>query len=368
MSTPRPFDEPLMRRALELARRGVGCVEPNPAVGAVISDDQGQILGEGWHQQFGGPHAEVHALKAAGSSARGANLYVTLEPCNHFGKTPPCSQAVIAAGLRRVVIATTDPAKHGSGSGIDELRAARIEVEVGLLDDQAQRLIAPFSRLMSQGLPWVHAKWAMTLDGKIATSSGSSQWISGERSRAIVHQLRGRMDAIITGIGTVLADDPLLTARPPGPRTALRIVLDSTCRLPLDSQLVRTATTAPVMIVTTESAAPDKMDRLREAGVEVLPLAADIEQRPNLLELLRELGRRRVTNVLIEAGGHVIGNFLDQRLINEVHAFIAPKLVGGQNALSPVGGIGIDLMSRSITLRDTEVQTLNGDIYVHGDV
>jgi diaminohydroxyphosphoribosylaminopyrimidine deaminase/5-amino-6-(5-phosphoribosylamino)uracil reductase len=275
---------------------------------------------------------------------------------------------VIAAGVRRVVIATTDPAKHGAGSGIDELRAAGIEVEVGLLGDQAQRLIAPFTRLMSQGLPWVHAKWAMTLDGKIATASGSSQWISGERSRAVVHQLRGRMDAIITGIGTVLADDPLLTARPPGPRTPLRIVLDSTCRLPLESQLVKTATTVPVMIVTTEAASSDKMDRLREAGVEVLPVAADAKQRPNLLELLRELGRRRMTNVLVEAGGHVIGSILDQRLINEVHAFIAPKLIGGQNALSPVGGIGIDLMSQAITLRDTEVQTLDGDIYVHGDV
>lgn len=368
MSTPRPFDEPLMRRALELARRGVGCVEPNPAVGAVIADDQGQILGEGWHQQFGGPHAEVHALAAAGPAARGANLYVTLEPCNHFGKTPPCSQAVIAAGLRRVVIATTDPAKHGAGRGIDELKAAGIEVEVGLLGDQARRLIAPFTRLMTQGLPWVHAKWAMTLDGKIATASGSSQWISGEQSRAVVHQLRSRMDAIITGIGTVLADDPLLTARPPGPRVPLRIVLDSTCRLPLDSQLVRTATTVPVMVVTTESAAPDKMNSLRQAGVEVLPLAADARQRPSLLDLLRELGRRRMTNVLIEAGGHVIGDFLDQRLINEVHAFVAPKLTGGQNALSPIGGTGIDLMSQAITLRDTEVQTLNGDIYVRGDV
>ncbi len=368
MSDSREIDLKLLQRALELAQRGVGRVEPNPAVGAVVADDHGQILGEGWHQQFGGPHAEINAFAAAGDSTRGATLYVTLEPCCHFGKTPPCTRAVIAAGIRRVVVATPDPAAHVAGKGIDELRAAGIQVEVGLLQDQAQRLIAPFTRLMTMGLPWVHAKWAMTLDGKIATKTGSSQWISNAASRAVVHQLRGRIDAIVTGIGTVLADDPLLTARPAGPRQATRVVLDSTCRTPLTSKLVQTARDVPVLVVMSPTAPTDRIAALQDAGVEVMAMPLSFTGHPDLLELAREFGRRRLTNVLIEAGGQVLGSFFDQRLINEVHAFIAPTLAGGDAAPSPLAGNGIDLMVQAVRLVQPEVQVLDGDVYVHGVV
>jgi diaminohydroxyphosphoribosylaminopyrimidine deaminase/5-amino-6-(5-phosphoribosylamino)uracil reductase len=368
MTDSREIDDAMLQRALALAKRGIGHVEPNPPVGAVVADDRGRVLGEGWHERFGGPHAEIHALAAAGGSARGATMYVTLEPCCHFGKTPPCTQAVIAAGIRRVVIASTDPATHGAGRGIDELKQAGINVDVavGLSGVEAQRLIAPFTRLMTTGLPWMHAKWAMTLDGKSATTSGSSRWISNASSRSVVHELRGRMDAIVTGIGTVIADDPLLTARPPGPRVATRIVLDSLCRIPVTSQLVRTVADAPVVVVTTASAPAERIDALRHAGVEVLITAGTAGHQPDLHELARELGRRRMTNVLIEAGGKLLGSFFDQRLINEVHAFVAPLLAGGGSAPTPLAGTGINLMSNAMRLEQCEVRVLDGDVYVRG--
>lgn len=363
------FDEQMMHRALELASRGLGFVEPNPPVGAVVVDDNGEVIGEGWHQKFGGPHAEVHALDSAGTRANGATLYVTLEPCSHFGKTPPCSRAVIHAGIRRVVIATVDPANHGSVRGVDELKGAGITVEVGILGDEARRLIAPFTRLMTSGLPWVHLKWAMTLDGKIATASGSSQWITNSASRAVVHRLRARMDAILTGIGTVLADDPQLTSRIPEgspPRIATRIVLDSRCRLPLGSNLVRTARDVAVVVFTTQSAPAERIEALQHAGVEVFIVEANSDQQPDLSAVMRELGRRRMTNVFIEAGSRILGSLFDARLVNEVHAFVAPAIAGGQAAPGPVGGRGINVMSDALRLEQTEVQMLDGDVYLHG--
>src|SRR5438876_10929485 len=219
-----------MRRALELAEGGRGYVEPNPLVGAVLVRDH-QLVGEGWHQRYGEAHAEVHALAAAGPAARGATLYVTLEPCCHIGKTPPCTEAVMRAGIERVVAAMVDPFPQVAGRGAALLRDAGILVEMGLGEAEARRINAPYLKLLATGRPYVHAKWAMTLDGKIATRTGDSKWISNEASRRIVHTLRGRMDAIIVGIGTVLADDPLLTARPAGQRTAVRVVLDSQGRM-----------------------------------------------------------------------------------------------------------------------------------------
>ena len=358
--------EDAMRRALELARRGTGFVEPNPAVGAVIVADDGRVVGEGWHERFGGPHAEVMALASASEAARGATLFVTLEPCCHFGKTPPCTRAVIAAGIRRVVVATVDPAAHVNGGGIAELRAAGIEVEVGLMADDARRLIAPFVKLMTTGFPWVHAKWAMTLDGKIASKTGSSRWITNEASRAVVHQLRGRMDAIIVGIGTVLADDPLLTARPPGPRTPIRIVLDSTARTPLESQLARTARAVRTVVVVTRHAPADRCGALRTSGVEVLVISEDSASLPDLRLLLSELGRQRLTNVLVEGGSRVLGQCFDLGLIDEVHAFIAPKLIGGTAAQSPFAGQGRADMSDALRLDPSTVEILDGDIYLHG--
>ena len=356
----------VMERALELARRGLGAVEPNPAVGAVIVDDDLRCLGEGWHQRFGGPHAEVHALAAAGASARGATLYVTLEPCCHFGKTPPCSQAVIAAGIRRVVVAMADPAAHVGGRGIAELKAAGVEVSVGLCEAAARRLTAPFVCGQLYQRPWVHLKWAMTLDGKLSTRTGHSQWITSAESRAVVHQLRGRMDAVIVGLGTALADDPLLTARPVGPRTALRIVLDSQARLPLTSHLVQTARETPVLVATTRAISEPICQSLLSAGVEVLTLPAESSGRTDVRTLISELGRRRLTNVLVEGGSAVHGAFHDADLMDEVHAFIAPKITGGRQSPSPMGGTGLAEIPPGATLIDPVTRTLGPDLYVNG--
>ncbi len=246
-----------MQRALALAAAGQGFVEPNPMVGCVIARGA-EIVGEGRHRRFGGDHAEVEALRLVGPRAAGATLYVTLEPCCHFGKTPPCTGAILAAGVRRVVAAMSDPFPQVAGGGAAELRAAGVEVELGLLEDDARRLNAPYLKLIQRGRPWVIAKWAMTLDGKIATRTGASRWISGAQSRRAVHALRGRMDAIVVGRETALHDDPLLTARPPGPRTPLRIVLDTRASLRNDSQLVRTAHESPVLIAAgSEASAAD---------------------------------------------------------------------------------------------------------------
>lgn len=359
--------EEVMRRALELARRGLGSVEPNPMVGAVLVDDRLNLLGEGWHERYGGPHAEINALAQAGSKANGATLFVTLEPCCHFGKTPPCSRAVSAAGVRKVVAAMHDPAPHVQGGGIAELRAAGIEVEIGLLEAEAQRLVAPFVKLMTTGRPWVHAKWAMTLDGKLASRTGHSQWISNEASRRVVHQLRGRMDGIVVGIGTVLADDPLLTARPSGPRVATRIVVDSQARLPLTSQLARTASAAPVLVAVRNDTPPARIHALQELGIEVLPFPSEPESpRVSLRHLLDELGRRRLTNLLVEGGSQLLGAFFDQSLIDEVHAFLAPKLVGGSIAPTPMAGLGLERIPEIPQFDRVEIEVLEGDVYVHG--
>jgi diaminohydroxyphosphoribosylaminopyrimidine deaminase/5-amino-6-(5-phosphoribosylamino)uracil reductase len=357
-------DWPWMQHALELAERGRGFVEPNPLVGAVIVRD-GRLVGEGWHQRFGEAHAEINALAQAGEAARGATLYVTLEPCCHHGKTPPCTDAVLGAGIARVVMALTDPFPKVSGQGLAALVSAGVAVEVGLGADAARRLNAPYLKLLSTGRPYVHAKWAMSLDGKIATRTGDSKWISNESSRQRVHVLRGRMDAILVGIGTALADDPLLTARPPGPRTALRIVLDRTARLPPTSQLAQTAKETPVLLAV--SAAPvERGDALRALGCEVLSLPATANGCPSIAALLEELGRRRFTNLLIEGGAGVLGSFLDSGQIDEVHVFIAPKLIGSAEARSPVGGLGAAKLAESLHLSRWEVEPIAEDVYLHG--
>ena len=360
------FAEPVdvMRRALEVAAQGRGFVEPNPCVGAVIVDDRLQFISEGAHAKFGGPHAEVLALDAAGERARGATLYVTLEPCAHVGKTPACAPRVIAAGIRKVVVCTPDPAPHTAGRGLQMLRDARVETEIGLQAEDGRRLIAPFTKLMTRGLPWVHAKWAMTLDGKLATRTGDSKWISSEESRRIVHDLRGRMDAIIVGIGTALADNPLLTARPPGPRTPVRIVIDRAARLPLESQLVQSARDVPIILATGNSADPTRCERLAGAGVEVVRY----DEANGLELLLRELGARKLTNVLVEGGARLLGAFLDAGQIDEVHAFIAPRLAGGADAMSPIAGTGVAKISHALRLVNVETALSGGDVYVRGDV
>jgi diaminohydroxyphosphoribosylaminopyrimidine deaminase/5-amino-6-(5-phosphoribosylamino)uracil reductase len=356
-------DWPWMQRALDLAERGRGYVEPNPLVGAVVVRD-GRAVGEGWHQRYGEAHAEIDALAAAGEAARGATLYVTLEPCCHHGKTPPCTDAVRRAGIRRVVTAMSDPFPQVAGKGTALLSAAGVEVETGLGEAEARRLNAPYLKLLATGRPYVHAKWAMTLDGKIATRTGDSKWISNEAARQRVHALRGRMDAIVVGIGTVLADDPQLTARPPGPRTAVRIILDSQGRLPAGSRLAQTARQTPVLVVTANLPWPNRLTELEALGCEVLRLPSSGQ--PDVGGLLDELGQRRMTNILVEGGSEVLGSFLDVRAVDEVHVFIAPRLVGGAQARTPVAGLGVERIANGLALTDWRVEQVEDDILVHG--
>jgi diaminohydroxyphosphoribosylaminopyrimidine deaminase/5-amino-6-(5-phosphoribosylamino)uracil reductase len=363
---PCELDRWHMQRALELAVQGQGRVEPNPMVGCVIAEGA-EIIGEGWHRVFGGPHAEVEALTIAGSRAAGATMYVTLEPCCHQGKTPPCTKAILAAGIRRVVVAQSDPFPQVAGGGIAELKAAGIEVELGVLQEQAQELNAPYLKLLGTGRPWIMAKWAMTLDGKTATRAGSSQWISNPQSRNIVHQLRGRVDGIMVGRETAQLDDPLLTARPPGARQALRIVVDTHASLSSDRKLVCTACEVPVLVAVGPTASKADVQRLTDAGCEVFVCSAS-RHTARLDQLLEELGRRRLTNVLVEGGGRLVGSLLDARQIDEVHVFIAPKLLGGAAARGPMAGEGIDDIGQSLTLDSPEIEPIGSDVYVHGRV
>jgi diaminohydroxyphosphoribosylaminopyrimidine deaminase/5-amino-6-(5-phosphoribosylamino)uracil reductase len=361
------LDRRHMARALDLAARGQGCVEPNPMVGCVIARGE-QVLGAGYHTRFGGPHAEIEALRAVGDVALDdATLYVTLEPCCHHGKTPPCSQAVIESGVRRVVIGHRDPFPQVAGGGLQQLRDAGIQVHVGLGEQEARALNAPYLRLVENGRPWIIAKWAMTLDGKIASQSGSSQWISGPDSRALVHALRGRVDGILVGIRTALLDDPLLTARPPGPRTATRIVVDSRGQLPVTSRLVQTVAQAPVLIAVGPAAPDAARHALEHAGCDVCLFASD-DPAERLAGLVRELGRRRMTNVLVEGGGRLVGSLFDAGCVDEVHAFVAAKLLGGAAAATPIGGQGIDQMAHARLLDHPQIERIGDDIYIHGRI
>src|SRR6266852_812948 len=358
-----PTDVQFMNRALALAEKGRGYVEPNPLVGAVVVRAE-QVVGEGWHQRFGEAHAEVNALAAAGEAARGATLYVTLEPCCHQGKTPPCTEAVIRAGVSRVVAAMTDPFPEAAGQGSARLRAAGVDVAVGVEEAAARRLNAPYLKLLVMGQPYVHAKWAMTLDGKIATRTGDSRWISNEASRRRVHELRGRMDGIVVGIGTALAVFLMLTARPPRPRMATRIVLDRRGRLPPRSRLARTAREIPTLLFTTSKGAPCAAE-LRALGCEAVCLPAG-DRRPEIVAILEELGRRRMTNLLVEGGSEVLGSFLDGGMIDEVHVFVAPLLIGGGEAATALSGLGRERIADAFRLPAWKTELLDGDVYLHG--
>jgi diaminohydroxyphosphoribosylaminopyrimidine deaminase/5-amino-6-(5-phosphoribosylamino)uracil reductase len=358
-------DQQHMKHALRLALRGLGLVEPNPLVGCVIAIGE-RVVAEGWHQQFGGPHAEVVALRAAADQDLSrATMYVTLEPCSHHGKTPPCVDAILAAGVRRLYVAQEDPFPAVRGHGIQALVSKGVDVSVGLLGEETRQLTAPYFKLVEQSRPWVLAKWAMSLDGKIATRTGNSKWISNDRAREIVHRLRGRVDGIIIGRQTAACDDPLLTARPPGPRNAARIVLDSRARLNPQSQLVRTAQQTPVIVAVGANAPPQSCDLLRAAGCEIVRCQL-ADENQCLMELLDELGRRRMTNVLLEGGADVLGSFLDRQLIDEAHVFIAPKLLGGANAVPAVRGCGIAEVADAVRMVNPVVEILDDNIYIHG--
>jgi diaminohydroxyphosphoribosylaminopyrimidine deaminase/5-amino-6-(5-phosphoribosylamino)uracil reductase len=304
------------------------------------------------------------ALRNAGEAARGATLYVTLEPCCHHGKTPPCTDAVLQAGLARVVAAIRDPFPRVDGGGLAKLRSAGVQVELGLQSSVAAELNAPYFKRVSTGLPYVTAKWAMTLDGKTAVASGDSQWISSPRSRSLVHQLRGRMDAILVGIRTILADDPQLTARPAGARTPVRIVLDSKALLPLPSRLAQTAREVPVLVAVSEQAPAHRLLALRDHGCEVLVFPG--EPHVPITALLAELGRRDMTNVLVEGGGRVLGSFLEAGQVDEVDVYIAPILEGGDHPRTPARGKGALHMSDAARLQNLAYSEVDGDMRVRG--
>lgn len=355
-----------MRRALRLAARGY--TYPNPMVGCVLVRD-GEVVGEGWHPAAGQPHAEVFALRQAGERARGATAYVSLEPCAHFGRTPPCADALIAAGVGRVVAAVVDPDPRVAGKGLARLRAAGIPAEAGVLEDEARRLNEAFFHYHATGGPLVILKAATTLDGKIATRTGDSKWITGPRARAWVHRLRARVGAVLCGVGTVLADDPLLTARFRGaPRQPLRIVLDPRLRTPPQSNLARTARESPVLVVTTDAADPVRAKTLHDCGLEVLRLPAETNNQLPLGLLLAELGRRGIQSVLVEGGGTTYAAILEGRLAHRLHWFVAPKLVGGRDAPTAVEGLGVARMADAVALREITIRRLGPDLRIDGEL
>jgi diaminohydroxyphosphoribosylaminopyrimidine deaminase/5-amino-6-(5-phosphoribosylamino)uracil reductase len=336
-------DTQWMRRALELAARGRGRVEPNPPVGAVIVRDE-RVIAEGWHERFGGPHAEARAIENARGDTAGDTLYVTLAPCTGLKKkTPPCCDAVLRAGFRRVVIGVPDPTQE---SAADRLRAAGVEVVTGTLAAECERMVAPFLKLKLRQRPWVIAKWAMSADGRIATATGDSRWISCEASRALVHQWRNQIDAILVGIGTARRDDPELTCRIESGRNPCRIVLDSHASLSPESRLVRTLDKAPVVVACLESAPEEARRRLAAAGCRVMPLPAQ-QGRVDADALLLALGAEKMTNLMVEGGAQVLGHFFDRRLVDEARIFVAPLIIGGA-APGPVAGAGAQQLAQAL--------------------
>lgn len=354
-----------MRRALELAARGVGQVSPSPLVGCVIVDDGGVVVGEGYYLYERLKHAETLALEEAGERARGATAYVSLEPHAHQGRTPPCTDALIKAGIKRVVAPIEDPNPKVSGKGFAHLREMGVSVVTGVRAREAERLNEKYIHCMRHGRPFVHLKLASSLDGRIATRTGDSRWITGEESRARVHELRHESDAILVGINTALADDPQLTDRSGRPRRRplARVVLDQTLRLSPDSRLAVTAHDAPVLVFSSEPALPSAVGALEALGVEVIRGAAD---RHDLESVLRELGRRSIQSVLVEGGATVAGALLDAGLVDKASFFIAPLIIGGDGATPAIGGAGAQKITDAVNLHDVEITQHGRDLEITG--
>jgi diaminohydroxyphosphoribosylaminopyrimidine deaminase/5-amino-6-(5-phosphoribosylamino)uracil reductase len=355
--------EKMMSRAMALARKGIGKTSPNPPVGCVIVRN-GEIVGTGWHRKAGTPHAEVHALREAGERAQGADVFVTLEPCSHFGKTPPCADALIAARVGRVYAGMVDPNPEVAGKGFEKLRATGIPTFPGLMEPECRRIIGPFVKHVTTGLPFVTVKSAMTLDGKTSTASGDSQWITGEQARRHVHKLRAEHDALMVGVETVLADDPQLTCRlPRGGKDPLRVILDSRLRTPSDAQLFRVESTATTLIATV-ARDEERLSVFRALGAEVL-ICKEENGRVDLADLLAQLGKRGVQSVLVESGGELAGALLRKGHIDRLTLFFGAKLVGGEGR-SPFAGVGVEKMSGAIRLQEIEVRRFGDDLMVSG--
>lgn len=352
-------DETFMRRALELAAKAGNRTAPNPLVGAVVARGD-RIVGEGWHREYGGPHAEVVALKAAGAKAKGATLYVTLEPCSpHPKQTPPCTDLVARSGVTRVVAAIRDPNPMVSGRGLSILRRAGLRVATGVCAAEAAELNAPFIKVHERGLPYVAVKWAMTLDGKIATRTGDSRWVSNDRSRTWLHRWRDSFHAILVGSGTLLRDDPTLRGTKSRPT---RIVLDTTARTPVDAKVVRTAREQPTILAVAPGASPARLRRLRKAGVQILEL--DVRDLRLVFEALATEGLHKI---LVEGGGEVHASVLREAgLADEAVVFVAPKIVGGRSAKTPVEGEGLGTMAEALQLTGVRVERSGDDVVIRG--
>ncbi len=360
-------DKFFMKRALRLAARGAGNTSPNPMVGAVIVKDR-VIIGEGYHERLGGPHAEVNAIAKAGAAARGATLFVSLEPCNHQGRTPPCTKGVLEAGISRVVFGMHDPNPGVAGGGAAYLAKMGLEVAGGVLECECRSLNQPFIKFITTGLPYVTLKAAATLDGFIATSSGDSKWITNEKSRRFAHRLRFMSDGVVVGIGTALADNPMLTVRLPGKkiyRQPVRIILDSGLKLRMDSKLVQTARTTPVWVVCGQEAPESREQELSSAGVEVIRTSSG-RRGLEIGALLKELGKRGLANILVEGGGRVLGSFMESGLADEFHFFYAPKILADSDAVSMIKGGARVKIADAVPVYGIRTKSFDGDLMVSG--
>lgn len=361
-------DAGYIRLALKLAEKAKGRTSPNPCVGAVVVKD-GKIVGKGYHRRYGGPHAEIYALRQAGSRAKGAVLYVSLEPCSHYGKTPPCVDSIISSGIGRVVAAMKDPNPLNDGNGLKQLRKKGIRTDVGIMEDEARRLNEAFIKYITVKTPFVTVKAAESLDGKIATRLGESRWITSSAAREYVHRLRYETDAVLTGINTILKDDPSLNARVKGKISAkqpLRIILDDRLRIPLNAKVLKSQG-GKVIIAVLKAAPREKIERLKAEGAEILTIKAK-NQRVGIKDLLRKLADRGVADVLIEGGSEVIASAFEAGVVDRAIFFIAPKIIGGRQALGSVGGRGAGKITDTIELRDVEVERIGRDILVKGRV
>lgn len=367
-SVPLSRDERFMLRALELAQMAEGRTHPNPAVGCVIVHGD-TIVAEGFTSPVGGPHAEVAALKNLKIPGADCEMYVSLEPCSHFNRTPPCTQAVIASGIRRVVIGTIDTNPKVSGRGVAMLREAGIEVVCDVLEAESRRLNAPFFKHIATGLPYVVAKYAMSLDGKIATRNADSAWITGESARAHVHKLRNTYDAIMVGSGTLKADNPRLTCRMPDGRDPVRVVLDTRLESSPESRVFNLPdSTASTILMTGDNVSAKQRAVYERDNVEIEPVALDEDGRLDPRAMLEILGNRGLLSVLVEGGGTLLGTLFDRRLVDRVYAYIAPKIIGGQQAPAPISGLGIAHMNDAFTLEHTEIFSFEPDILICGDI
>jgi len=354
-----------MKYAVKLAEKGRYSCSPNPMVGAVIISN-GKIIGEGYHRKTGEPHAEINAIKSANGNTGNASLFVTLEPCSTHGRTPPCTKAIIKAGIKKVIIGAIDPNPAHAGKAIDILKGAGIEVKV-LNDSVCQKINEKFNMFISTGFPFIHAKWAMTLDGKIATRTGSSKWISCNKSREIVHKLRAEYDAIMTGSGTVLKDDPQLNVRLEGKwRQPVKIIIDSLCQTPAEAKILKRG--AETIIACGKNAPVERIQLIENAGAKIIQGDTGQNGKIILPELFKKLAAENISSIFVEGGSSLLGALFDNHLINKVTVFISPKIIGGEKSLSPIGGTGIDQITDALKLADLHIEQIENDIMLTGKI